>query len=123
MWPKEDIPDEAVLYFRIHKWAYHGGVLNPSVFVDQEGGMSVDWAKYSDAVACRSRARNPGDNGVVSFNCGEVRQVPPLTVEHEPIQTGPEMNRAHSEVLGEKDEEVQVKLSRISRWEIYPPLT
>ncbi len=127
MWQPEPIPDEDTLYFRVHKKWYRNGIFNPTAFVDKpgQGGMSVDWKQYCDTPQeCQAHGRSPvQDNGVVSFNCGEVRhRPPPLTVEHMPVYDPPEeRNRAHSEILGEKDEEAQVKLERIMHWEIDVP--
>jgi hypothetical protein len=126
MWQPEFIPDKDMLYFRVHKYWYRGGTFNTAVFADREGqgGMSVDWSNYCPTPQrCQDGGKTPQDNGVVSFNCGEVRKIPPpLVVEHKPIYNPPdERNRAHSEVLGEKDEEVRVKLGRIMHWEIDVP--
>lgn len=65
----------------------------------------------------RGRAQKPADNGVIQFKCGKVKEIPPLKVEHEPEKG----NRAHTEVYGKKDEEVRVKLGRVSKWVIPLP--
>jgi hypothetical protein len=109
----EFIPDGDRLYYRVHASYYPDGELRPGVFHDVEGGMSVDWEKFSTAIQARNRARVPEMNGVVSFVAGEVRQVPQI-VEHRPLDD----NIAHSDIIGEKTPEVRVKLMGIFRWEI-----
>lgn len=128
MWQPELIPEKDSLYFRIHKKWYRDGNFNTAAFADRQGqgGMSVDWCKYCRTPEeCQQRAKDPQLNGVVNFNCGDVRRIPPLTVVHLPIQNPPppeQPNRAHSEILGDKeDPEVRVKLERIMHWEIHVP--
>ena len=110
-WPAEGIPYAERLFMRAHRVFFRGGELAPGVFRDHGDGMSVDWERYSSPEETRLRAREPEDNAVVQMVTGEVRAIPPLTVEHRPIRE----NRAHSEVLGTKDPEVRVKLRRICR--------
>ncbi len=76
--------------------------------------MSVDWEKYSTPAQSQAIAKTPAKNAIVSLRAGEVRQIQTLRVEHEPRRD----NRAHSEIFGEKDPEVRVKLSRLITWEI-----
>ena len=73
--------------------------------------MSVDWERHSTPAETRLRARRPADNAVIEMVTGEVRAIPPLSVEHRPIA----VNRVHSEVIGRKDPEVRVKLRRVYR--------
>ena len=75
--------------------------------------MSTDWEKYASAVDTRNRGRRPAENGVLSLPVGGVRSLA-QTVEHAPT----EANRAHTEVIGEKSDEVRVKLRRIAVWQI-----
>src|SRR3989304_6884588 len=96
MWEPEPIPDEDSLYFRVHKKWFRDGVFNSTAFVDrpEQGGMSVDWSRYCPTPQeCQQRAKDPQLNGVVNFNCGEVRRIPPLTVEHKPIENPPPPER------------------------------
>ena len=126
MWPKEDIPDDASVFMRIHKRFISGGDFRPNAFRDQGGGMSVDWNKYSTPLEARNGARTPSDNAVISMMVGEIRAIEALVVEHTPIQENSfdeggnrlKPNRAHSDVFGEKTTEVRVKLSRIWAWQI-----
>lgn len=127
MWPKEEIPDEAAVFMRVHRNFIQGEELGPNTFRDHGRGMSVDWSNYSTPLETQGRARNPNDNAVISMVVGHIRLIEGLVVEHDPIQengtdeTGKPIqpNRAHSEVLGEKTTERRLKLSRIWKWEIY----
>ncbi|MEI6085764.1 MAG: hypothetical protein WCS70_15880 [Verrucomicrobiota bacterium] len=49
-------------------------------------------------------------DNIFELKTGDVRAVPSLLVEHDPL---PE-NRSHAAVYGEKDTEVRVKLGRIA---------
>ena len=85
-------------------------------------GMSTDWEKYSSPAECRNRARNPRDNAVIQLKVEDIRQVPEQTVAHTPIYQPdaepPNLNRAHTDVYGEKDAEVRLKLMRVYRMAI-----
>lgn len=110
-WSTEDIPDEAVLYRRIHRSYCLDGELTAGAFRFKDGRMSVNWAKYASAEKTQREAPAPAQNGIVQMVCGEVRHQPPeLKVEHTPLAT----NQAHSDVLGENDEEIRLKLYRLA---------
>ncbi|MBE3145266.1 MAG: hypothetical protein IMZ61_15310 [Planctomycetes bacterium] len=76
--------------------------------------MSVDWDRYSTPVESQNRSRTPSDNGVVTFVALKLRQLPGQILEHSPIRE----NRSHSEVIGEKTEEVRLKMMECFEWEI-----
>ena len=116
-WEPEFIPDRHRLFMRVHRIFMSHGQPAPSVFRDHQGGMSTDWEKYSSPEQTRLRASKPDENGVLSLVTGKVRELPGLRVAHTPIAS----NRAHTDVLGKKDPEVRVKLSRIYKWEIPVP--
>lgn len=117
-WQQEHIPDEDRVYRRVHrKHMQFGEPVPPMVFRDVE--MSVDWNRYSTPEESRDRARVPADNGIVSLGVGRVREVLPLEVSHAPLDA----NRAHSLVIGEKNERVRLQLSRRYRWEMRPATT
>jgi len=78
--------------------------------------MSTDWSKYSTPPETRIRARKPQHNGVIRLHVGAVRAVPQV-VEHAPTA----VNRAHTDVAGEKSTEVRAMLRRIAVWEIAAP--
>lgn len=130
-WAKESIPYEALLYMRVHKnhiepdgnilliaFRNHG---DPSD-LSKEPGMSTDWQEYSSAEECRQRSRDIGKDPnryeVIQLSVGRVRDIPGQTVDHTPIydphSTPPLFNRAHTDVLGEKDEEARLELFKIS---------
>lgn len=129
-WPVESIPDEDRLYMRVHKqYVEKSGEPMPSAFQDRDGGMSTDWSRYATSDETLSRARKPDKNGVLWMGVGEARSIPNLVVEHTPFLGNPladppqPPNRAHTDVIGEKEEdpEVRLKLKRISTWTILPP--
>ena len=121
-WPSEHVPDEDRLFMRVHRCYYPEGQLNTGVFRDHGAGMSTDWEKYSTPTETRDRARSPNENGVISLIARQVRAIPPLVVRHTPDPDT--MNRAHTDVIGEKSPRVRIMLSRILRWEIrIPPET
>lgn len=102
-WPVEHIPDEADVYLRAHRKHLRDRTLLPGVFQEHDGGMSVDWEKYSTPEETRQRARKPMDNAVVSLPVGGIRDIKIrdtqiLEVTHEPDTESP--NQAHSEVFG-----------------------
>lgn len=116
-WSRESIPDEDVLFLRIHCVNVDKeGKPTAGAFVDHGEGMSVDWNKYSTAEAAQARAKNPTRNGIVKLAVDEVRRIPGLSIEHRPSQQP--KNRAHSEILGDKktDPEVRVRLRRAAKW-------
>jgi hypothetical protein len=101
------------------------GKLQPGVFQDKkgdppqhsEGGMSTDWEKYSTPQQTRERAKNPADNAVIGLPVGPVTKIP-LEVKHTPdIER---MNRAHTDIIGDKKRppEVRVKLLALMSWKI-----
>ena len=114
-WPKEQIPDDATLYMRVHKgWVDKTGQPIPGAFKNRNGGMSTDWHKYSSAKESLQRARKPEENGIIEMVAGDIRRIPSQEVEHTPdIDSN---NRAHSDVVGEKDTEARLKFRRISKW-------
>jgi hypothetical protein len=123
MWPKEEIPNKDMLFYRIHQSFFRKGKLTSGVFIDRNGGMSVEWDKFSTPKQAQQRAKKPNENGIIRLNCGKVRQIipreakNPLKVEHDPIQE----NRSHTLVIGNKDPEVRMQLKRISNWVIPCP--
>ena len=128
LYPIEEIPNEAILFYRIHTEYIDREEnddkkkIKPSAFDPQPKPhgteMSVGWNKYCSAQNIKDRARKPEKNGVVSFNSTKVRESPPaLNVAHRPTS-----NRDHSiifDVLSDvNDPEIRIKLRRICQWEI-----
>ena len=123
IWPKEDIPNGHLLYMRVHRcWLNPSGELRLGVFRNHgtgaSVGMSTEWSFYSAPEQTRQRAKSPEDNGVISMVVGRVREIPGQLVEHTPdIEKS---NRAHTDVFGEKTEDVRVMFGRLFKWEILP---
>jgi hypothetical protein len=124
-WEKEEIPGEAFLFMRVHKSQIKNGEPIPGAFKNRPqstDGMSTDWDKYSTADDCRQRARTPADNAVLQLKVEDVRNIPLQTVEHTPIYRPTEIphviNRAHTDVFGEKDTEARLLFLRIYRMAI-----
>jgi hypothetical protein len=119
---RRNIPDQDLLFFRIHKDWFKNGEIKPGAFQDRGEhpclrGMSVDWERYCTAETSLRRARNPRVNGIVSLQTGSVRELPGIDVDHDPYV----LNRAHSHVNGEKDTEIRLKLARLCRWVVQIP--
>ncbi len=121
VWATEKIPDFDSVFMRAHETYFRDGELMPGVFTAKDGGMSVDWDKYSSKEETRKRAKNPAKNAVLSLSVGGVREIKGLDVEHRPEPK----NRAHSEIdLPDNHEdltEIRVFLLRLAKIAI--PLT
>ena len=118
-WQPEQIPDEDRLFMRVHTTWIPRGEVSPGAFQNRPAGatgMSTDWQRYSTPEQTRQRSKKPSEQAVIELIVGEVRGLPWQTVEHKPFSD----NRAHTEVVGEKDEEVRLKLTRMYRWAIQP---
>lgn len=111
-WQAEQVPDENLLFMRVHESWRRGESVSPGAFKNHGDGMSTDWERYATPSQTRARAKDPGKNAVISMIVGNVRQLPRQRVEHTPDIE--HRNRAHTDVLGEKDEEVRIKLRRIA---------
>jgi|WetSurMetagenome_2_1015567.scaffolds.fasta_scaffold60919_2 hypothetical protein len=126
--PVENIPNNDLLYCRVHVTnTYYVKdnqlVLKPQAFdptpYDTLDGLSTNWSKYSDLAQTKHSAKKPQDNGVVSFIVQQVREIP-LEVIHDPTN-----NRAHSLICGlpprkSNDAKMTMKLRDICKWEILP---
>lgn len=127
-WPPEDIPDNDIIYMRVHRQKFNpDGTVQPGAFQNKGDGMSTDWAKYAAPEDTQRRGRVPRDNGVVSMVVGRVRQIPGQTVVHTPIWSPKpeECNQSHTDVYGDKkkDPETRVLFRRLCRIVIpLPPL-
>ena len=112
-WPPEHIPDRERLFMRIHKtWRKKDGSIALGGFQNRGAGMSTDWQKYATPQETRRRETQAECNAVVSLHVGSVRELPEQRVEHTPDVK--RENRAHTDVFGEKDEEIRMKLRRIA---------
>jgi hypothetical protein len=111
-WESENIPDLDLLYMRVHHFLLDkDGTPMPGAFRDHGKGMSTDWNKYSLPEDTLARAKIPSDNAVISMGVGDVRSIPGQVVLHTPCS----QNRAHSDVIGDKktNAEVRIKFTRI----------
>ncbi len=115
---KEQIPDEHDLFMRIHFKHFKDGDILLIAFRNHDGGMSTNWSEYADANLTKEQAaldnKDPNNYGVVELSVGGVRGIPNQEVDHDPIPD----NRAHTNVLGEKDPEARLKLNELSNWVI-----
>jgi len=127
-WESEEIPDEDVLYLRVHRLRLkkRSGAIGVSSFQEMgEGtdrGMSTDWCKYSTPLQTRQRAENsrPEDSFVVALRASDIRAISGLTVTHTPDVV--RENRAHTDVRGVRGEnvlEIESKL-RDACWVVLP---
>lgn len=121
--PSEAIPDDAILYMRIHKgwWSERKQRFGADTFSDSgEGdqtGMSTNWEKYATAEQTREQAASPAeDNYVVAMRMRDVLGIPGLSVKHRPLQNLP----GHTDVIGEKTLEVKDALRRVC-WIVLKP--
>ncbi len=114
-WNIEDIPDNDVLFYRVHVNNTADGKPIPGAFRDVGDSMSTDWNKYATASESQSRAKKPEKNGILKLNVGSVRSIP-QTVTHSPdLELN---NRSHTSVIGDKSTKVRYKLMEIYKWVI-----
>jgi len=124
-WPIEPVPDNALLFMRIHKNHIQDGRPVPGVFQNHgegdDAGMSTDWNKYSTPQETLDRkiATSPTwQGGIIELVAGEVRKIPQQSVVHAPLSE----NRAHTNVKGPKKgkdaTEVRYLFMRNWRWAI-----
>ena len=117
----EDIPDEDLLYHRIHKNLLinckdneiPAGAIRNTGFCNPPG-MSTDWSKYSTPTQTKDRGpQDPEKYKVISMPVGDVRIISEQSVEHTPTINNP----AHSTIFGPKDSshpEIRIKFTRIA---------
>jgi hypothetical protein len=130
--PIEEIPNEDLLYCRIHEVNIDREEIDPYkkikliAFDPHPKGssqMSANWNKYSTPKDLQQLAKVPERNGIVSFLTDAVRKIPyPLHVIHDPISTEEFRNQAHALVLDiplrKNDIGIRIKLRDICTWEI-----
>jgi hypothetical protein len=94
----------------------------PGAFRNQPAGgngMSTNWNKYSTPEATQIPERVGGraeDNAVISMRVDLIQRIPGQSVEHTPTS----VNRAHTDVWGDKktDPQVRVEFTKIAFVEI-----
>lgn len=99
---------------RVHKNQIVDGEPMPIAFRNHNSGMSTDWNRYATPAETQRGSQAAQNYGVIVLGVGDVRSIPDQKVVHEPVDE----NRAHTEVFGDKDAQVRVKLGRIYRWSI-----
>ena len=126
-WPTENIPDQDLLYMRVHRNNTRDGAPTAGAFKRHGEGLSTDWAKYCagpEDTRGRAKSSQPQDHAIVSFVVGNVRADPRFTVMHTPIQRtieDPIGNRAHADIRATADvskTEFRAKLSDLCKVEI-----
>jgi hypothetical protein len=131
-YPIEEIPNEDLLYYRIHAVNIDNEEKDPTkkiklvAFDPHPKGstqMSTNWDKYSTALELQQLAKVPENNGVVSFVVNDIRKIPyPLEAIHDPVLTEHFRNQAHTVVVDipqrKNDIGIRLKLRDICSWEI-----
>ena len=144
IWEKELIPNSDKIYCFIHIQAnvnLKTGKPRAAAFHNtpkQGDNLSCDWEKYTSPEETRIRIGEQFKTGSTEFknpNLYAVATFPVMIlrndeyaqkVEHDPVYNVPEIigtpnNRAHSIIIGEKDEETRLKMVGIAEW-IIPPI-
>ena len=146
MWDIEEIPNESIVFTRIHKdfVSNQDGLPKKTAFQNTPhiGGidLSCDWDKYCTPQSSREiiskeknkkgEFKNNLDFFIWAFPVLKIRQIdnPTQAVLHRPIYHDPEIeglpnNRAHSGIFGEKpvnDAKFRTKILRAGQWAISP---
>jgi len=113
VWEIEHIPNEAATFMRAHRDHIRNGDLQPGVFQVRNGGMSVDWDKYSSPQDTRQRGREPLANAVISLSVLKIRAIEDLDVKHSPILPPESPNRSHSNVTGIPESRIKLTKTRV----------
>lgn len=125
MFEIEPIPNEDFLFMRVHEmFLDEDGEPMPTAFRNQPDGavgMSVDWDKYAKPLDTKNRARKPDKNAIIRFMVGHARLIPNQTVEHKPVDS-PIPNQSHSEVIGDKTIDVEVRARFMDIYELVIPI-
>ena len=144
-WENEPIPNTDKVYCFIHSIANVNpttGKPRAAAFHNtpkQGDNLSCDWEKYSTPHETKTRIGQQFKNGTTEFKnsnlFGVVEFVTGILkteeynqqIQHDPIFNNPEIvgtpnNRAHSIIIGEKDEEIRLKMVEIAHW-VIPPST
>ena len=121
MWEIEENPDSTRLFRRVHKNELDPedfAFIPPKIFHEIEGGISVDWEKYSTPEASKQRAKNPEFICIAAIQASKVRSLEALDVKHAPSIA----NRAHSNIIGlnlaakAKRTKIRLKLAEYAHW-------
>ena len=116
--PVEDIDDGDLLYKWVPRSKFDAeGRPDAVVFRDKGAGMSTSWSRHCTAEECREGLDRPRHVGVVSLPVGAVRAAPHAQeIRHSPKTWPhlPKQGRAHTDVVGKKDAETQLKMQRLA---------
>lgn len=140
IWPKEPIPHTDSLYCYVHKSAVNKKDRMPferafrnTPFNPGSTNLSSDWSFYSTPEETRQligkqknykgENKNPDDYFIVALLVGEIYGTfQNQEVLHDPVQNHHELpdNRAHSIIVGEKNERERYDFVKICGWVIEP---
>jgi hypothetical protein len=84
--------------------------------------MSASWSKHCSAEEARAGCNRPNKTGVLSLHVECIKAETQQEVRHTPKDWPklPKQGRAHTDVIGPKDPEVQVKLARLAVLAVKP---
>lgn len=147
-WEVEPIPNNAVLYVRIHEGYVNSkgpeiGLPKEASFYNTPKGtgvdLSSDWNKHATPQSSRQQIgkeyktgktvfKDPSQFYIVSFFVQDIIDLNlQQEIEHSPRQEnfpeeliGLPWNKAHTSIIGD-DEERRLKMVDIAKWEIAPP--
>ena len=142
MWEVEEIPDDSIVYVRIHKdfISSKDNLPKSAAFSNtpKDGNnLSCDWDKHCTAESSRELiAKQQKKDGsfkdhnlffIWGLKVEKIRKEinPNQSVEHDPVENNPEIigspnNRAHSIIIGEKpnNAEFRVSILKAGAWAI-----
>lgn len=118
-----NIPDGDNVYMRVHHQNIilenNKKVILPIAFdIKGDGGLSVNWDKFSSPESTQSGARKPQSNNVISMKVEKIRKLDSaLDVKHVPLDD----NYSHSEIFNipprkPNGMKVRVQLMDLSKW-------
>ena len=114
-WDAEAIPDGDLVFRRVYRGYFeNSGKVKPKAFANLGNGMSVYWEKYCTPQDVRSKGQVLADTAVLSMRADKIRGIPGQELVHTPTDD----ERAHSDVVGEKDPGVRVLFTRIYTLEV-----
>jgi hypothetical protein len=140
IYPKKEIPNDAVLFRSIHFNFVDRSTLRPSASAFKDFELSCDWNRYFTSIDSwnliakqfsvkTGKFKDKNHFFISSLHVLENLDLnPPQAFRHDPIfnlipPKGIPNNRAHSLVIGNKEEKAAVKIRKKladrSRWEIF----
>ncbi|MFC1478877.1 hypothetical protein ACFL57_05415 [Candidatus Margulisiibacteriota bacterium] len=112
----ETIPDKATLYRNIPpKHILTDDKIMPISFSRYD--MSTDWDEHSTPEESLQRHDIKYQGGIVGLGVSDIKsKIQNQIIKHTPSRRNP----AHTDVLGEKDNEIRLAFCRIAKWIIEP---